>query len=84
MIWMKTIVLGAISHLKLGDHRDRDAALLSVSQAFAEADRKGSCSVRNQIRIQSSFSKTRVVPSQSFMVIKKLAQYVQTLRADLP
>lgn len=31
MIWMKTIVLGAISHLKLGDLRDREAIPLSVS-----------------------------------------------------
>lgn len=31
MIWMKTVVLGAISHLKLGDLGDREAAPLSVS-----------------------------------------------------
>lgn len=68
---MKTIVLRAISHLKLGDLRDRDAApLLSVSWPFAEAARKDSFSMRNQIRIQSSFSKTTVLSSQSFMVIK--------------
>lgn len=91
MIWMKTIVLGAISHLKLSDLRDREAApflckapLVGCIIGICRGSQKRLWQQRKsnqdpQLLLSNHSSASPLIYSD-----QKLAQHIQGLRAAPP